>query len=102
MENYDGLVADGTIRLYDTFAMSVIGVQAGEVDTAIFDEITMGNYIRDSPLKIIGSVNTSEQYGVAVRKEDTELLQIMNEGLAELKASPKWQELIDKYIYPAE
>jgi polar amino acid transport system substrate-binding protein len=102
MENYNGRVADGTIRLYDTFAMSVTGVQTGDVDSVIFDEITMENYIKDRPLKIIGIVDTNERYGIAVRKDDTELLKTLNDGLTELKVSPDWQELIDKYIYPVE
>ena len=36
-----------------------------------------------------------EAFGV--RKDDTELLAILNEGLAELMASDKWTELKEKY-----
>ena len=48
-------------------------------------------------MKVIGSVETGEQFGVAIRKEDTALLEFMNQALAELQADPYWEELIDKY-----
>ncbi|MEA1940535.1 MAG: transporter substrate-binding domain-containing protein, partial [Candidatus Caldatribacteriota bacterium] len=37
-------------------------------------------------------------YGVAVRKEDTELKEILNEGIKKLLKSQKWDELIIKYF----
>ncbi|MDR2854972.1 MAG: transporter substrate-binding domain-containing protein, partial [Methanomicrobiales archaeon] len=45
---------------------------------------------------------TGEQYGVAMRNEDTELQDIINEGLAELMASDKWTELLEKHIIKEE
>ncbi|MDD5420247.1 MAG: transporter substrate-binding domain-containing protein [Methanomicrobiaceae archaeon] len=44
-----------------------------------------------------GVVETNEEYAIAVRKEDTELLEMLNEGLDRLMRSSKWQELIRKY-----
>ena len=38
-----------------------------------------------------------ENYGYAVRKADTELLETLNKGLALLMADPYWQELKKKY-----
>lgn len=97
-DDFEKRVDDGTIILYDSFAMSVMGVQGKETDVVVFDEVSLERIIIDRPLKIIGIIETDEEYGVAVQKGDAELLKIMNEGLEELKASPKWQELIDKYI----
>ncbi|GAI49141.1 unnamed protein product, partial [marine sediment metagenome] len=41
---------------------------------------------------------TGEAYGIAVRKEDKELKVLLNEGIAKLKKSTKWDELIIKYF----
>jgi polar amino acid transport system substrate-binding protein len=38
-----------------------------------------------------------EEFGYAVRKQDTELLDTLNEGLKRVQASPKWEELKVKY-----
>jgi len=40
------------------------------------------------PVKVIGSVETKEEFGVAIRKEDTALLEFMNEAIAELQQIP--------------
>ena len=37
------------------------------------------------------------KYAVAMRKEDKELHEKINEGLKKLMASPKWEELKKKY-----
>jgi polar amino acid transport system substrate-binding protein len=42
-------------------------------------------------------VLSSEQYGIAVRKEDTDLLEFINSVLRELKKSP-YDVLIEKWF----
>ena len=49
-------------------------------------------------MKIVGTIATDEIYGYAVRKEDTELLEKLNEGLKRLMADPYWEELKAKYF----
>ena len=53
---------------------------------------------KGQPVKIVGVIKTGEAYGVAVRKEDTELLDMLNEGIKKLLKSTKWDELIIKYF----
>jgi polar amino acid transport system substrate-binding protein len=38
-----------------------------------------------------------ETFAYGVRKGDTELLNLLNEGLQKFMKSPKWQELKEKY-----
>lgn len=102
MEGYDQKVKDGKIKLYDTFPMSMVDLQNRGCDAVIFDDVNIRSYIAGKPLKMLDTIHTGEEYGIAIRKEDTELLATMNSGLAELKASPKWQELIDKYLVDEE
>ncbi|MDD4483117.1 MAG: transporter substrate-binding domain-containing protein [Methanoregula sp.] len=42
-------------------------------------------------------MDTGEQYGIAIRKNDPELLALMNSGLADLHADPYWQKLLTEY-----
>ena len=49
-------------------------------------------------MKKIGFVETREEFGIAVRKEDTELLAKLNDGLTKLKSDPYWTWLIEKFI----
>ena len=48
--------------------------------------------------EMIGVIKTGEVYAIAMRNEDTDLHALINEGLAELMASEKWEELKLKYI----
>jgi polar amino acid transport system substrate-binding protein len=42
-------------------------------------------------------IETNEKFGIAVRKEDTKLLEELNNGLDYLMNSFDWQSLIQKY-----
>ncbi|HJJ82922.1 MAG TPA: transporter substrate-binding domain-containing protein, partial [Methanocorpusculum sp.] len=70
----------------------------GQVETVIFDDAGIDEYIiGNDKLVKLGITDTGEQFAIGVRKDDTELLAILNEGLAELMASDKWTELKEKY-----
>ena len=53
--------------------------------------------IEGKPLSIIGEVDTNEEYGVAIRKSDVELLETINDGLTQLMADPYLEELKTEY-----
>jgi len=65
----------------------------------MMDDVMIEDALRKGqPIKIVGIIKTGEEYGVAVRKEDKELKEMLNEGITRLKKSPKWDELIAKYF----
>jgi polar amino acid transport system substrate-binding protein len=50
------------------------------------------------PLKVLGPYGQPDDItAYAVRKGDTELLNLLNEGLKRLMATPYWEELKQKY-----
>ncbi|MDO5846265.1 MAG: transporter substrate-binding domain-containing protein, partial [Methanocorpusculum sp.] len=98
-ETYDAMVKESKIKLYDTFPMSMVDLQNGQVQTVIFDDVNIKDYIKSkSDLVMLGTIPTGEEYGVAMRNADTDLHKIMNDGITKLKASTKWTELQKKYI----
>ena len=49
-------------------------------------------------VKVLGTFGMPEEdFGYAVRKDDTELLEKVNASLKKLMATPYWNELIEKY-----
>jgi len=63
------------------------------------DDVMVEDAIRKGqPVKIIGRIETREEYGVAVRKEDKELKALLDEGITKLRKSAKWDELFIKYF----
>jgi len=98
----DNLVKKGTmkkenLRLYDNFPIAAKDLEIGRVEAVMMDDMILLNVIKGKPLKVIGTIKTGEEYAVAVRKEDAELKKAINDGLAKLMASPKWEELKKKY-----
>jgi polar amino acid transport system substrate-binding protein len=85
------------LTLYDNFPLVVTGLATGQIDTAIYDRPAMRDAIADKPLVIIGEINTSEEYSIALRKTDPELLATINEGLTALMQDKYWETLKVKY-----
>lgn len=89
---------DINVRYYDSAPLAVADLANGRIDAAAMDDAPAAEAKRNRPVKILGVFEGEvEQFGYAVRKEDTELLQTLNEGLERLMDDPYWDELIDKY-----
>ena len=98
-EKYDAMYQDGKIKLYDSFPQSMVALEQGLVECVIFDDVNIETYIKgNDAFQMIGVIETGEVYAVAMRNEDTDLHALINEGLEELMASEKWEELKLKYI----
>jgi polar amino acid transport system substrate-binding protein len=93
-----GVIDEDKLVLYEGFSLAVQDLLNGRIDAAITDDVMVEFAIKGKPLKIVGTIATDEIYGYAVRQEDTELLDKLNEGLKRLMASPKWEELKEKYF----
>ena len=83
---------------YSSIALAITDLENGRVDAVMYDTPVIIESIKgkDSLVKL-GTIETNENYGVAIRKADVELLNTMNEGIDNLMADPYWQELIEKY-----
>ena len=93
-----GKVPKDMIVLYDSFSLALTDLANKRIDSAMQDDTMVLDAAKTQPIKIAGTHKSGMTYGYAVRKEDSELLEKLNEGLRRLMASPKWQELIDKYM----
>ncbi len=90
--------ANYTLVYYDSAPLSVEDMVNGRVDACCMDDAPARDAEKNKSVKILGEFGMkAEHFAYAVRKEDTKLLETLNAGLKKLKASPKWQELIDKY-----
>lgn len=101
---YTTMADEGRILLYDTFPQSMMAVSFGLTDCAVFDDGDVRYYIQnpegqpDRDLKILTIVDTNEQYGIAVRQDNPELLEKVNRGLDKIMNSENWTRLTAKYL----
>ena len=52
----------------------------------------------NSKLKIVGDRLNGDYYGIAVRKDNEELMKKMNDGLKKIKDNGKYDEIISTYM----
>lgn len=96
---YSQMLFDGSVLLFSSVDELIDAVLSGKTDVCIIDDTIPLSFMRTEPdLVMIGIVPTGEAYGAAVRKEDTELLNILNEGIAKFVNSTKRDELEAKYL----
>jgi polar amino acid transport system substrate-binding protein len=85
------------LKVYDNFPLVITDLTFKRIDAAIYDRPPLIDAIAGKPLVIIGERDTNEEYGVALRKTDTELLATINKDLTALMQDPYWEELKVKY-----
>ena len=84
---------------YDSAPLAIEDVINGRIIAAAMDDAPALDAAKKKPIKILGGFGMAdEQFGYAVRKEDTEFLKKLNEGLKKLMKSPYWAELKKSYI----
>jgi polar amino acid transport system substrate-binding protein len=89
---------DFQLVYYDSAPLAIEDVVNGRVVAAAMDDAPAQDAVKKKPVKILGEFGMpQEEFGYAVRKEDTELLNKLNEGLKKLMAAPYWEELKKKY-----
>jgi len=84
---------------YDTTELAIEEVANGRADAATVSNTALKEAVdKGLPVKSIGSYGQPDvDYGYAVRKEDTKLHEMLNEGLKRLKPSAYWNELVKKW-----
>ena len=90
---------DFELVYYDSAPLAVEDVLNGRIAAAAMDDAPAMDAASKKPVKILGTFGMhDEEFGYAVRKQDTELLNTLNKGLKMLMADPYWDELVKKYL----
>jgi len=85
------------LKEYDNFPLVITDLTNKNIDASIYDRPSHISAIEGKPIHIVYEIDTGEQYGIAIRKDNPELLALMNSGLADLHADPYWKELLTEY-----
>ncbi|MDI3316767.1 MAG: basic amino acid ABC transporter substrate-binding protein [Bacillota bacterium] len=90
-----------TIVRYPQTPDAINALLNGDVDAVVIDAPVLYNFIKENPNRGVvaaGQPFTVEYYGIAMRKDDTELVRKINQALAKLKADGTYQKLYDQYF----
>lgn len=95
----NGGFGEDHVTAYPNGASAIQALQTGKVDAVVIDNEPAKAFVAENPgLKILDTEYVTEDYAIAVKKGNTELLDQINETLAKLKADGTLQSIIDKYI----
>lgn len=70
----------------------------GRIDAVIVDEPVGKAFADEGNSKIIYIISTNESFGLGVKKENTELLQKINQALEDYMGTEEWNTLVKKYF----
>lgn len=86
---------------YDEVTLAFQALRNGDVDAVFNDGPTSAEIIQSNPeigATLVGEAVTDEFYGIAVNKEKPELLRMINEGLAAIRANGTYDGIYDKWF----
>ncbi len=83
---------------YQSYVLAIQDLLAGRLDAVIVDSPVANMFVKQYNVKISNIITTNEKYGLAVRKDNTELLEKLNKALDELLNSDEWQQILRKYL----
>ena len=90
------------VQRYGATSEAVIALKSQKVDAVVLDSEPAKQYFdKNDDLKLVISLTdsvSSEEYAIAMRKEDTELLAQINEALQTIKDNGTYDALISKYF----
>ncbi len=93
-------VKAATLKTYDDIGLAFQDLMNGQINAVVSDNWLALGYVAKNAnsLKTAGDMFTSENYGIAVAKDKTDLLAKINSGLAKVKSEGLIQTLSKKWI----
>ena len=94
-------IAGASLKTYDDIGLAFQDLMNGQIDAVVCDNPVAINYVgkNSTKLKTVGTTFTDENYGIAMAKGKTDLLNRLNAGLKKVKdeglittLSKKWLE----------
>jgi ABC-type amino acid transport substrate-binding protein len=98
-ERFAGTLKDIQILSFDNIGAAFIDMENGQIDAVINDWPTTWDFIRrKGTAKMVGNLLSEEHYGIAVRKNDTILLNKINDAFRIMKSNGEYERLAKKWF----
>ena len=84
---------------YGATSEAILALKSKKVDAVVLDYEPAKQYFnKNDDLKLVLTASQSEEYAIAMRKEDSELLKKVNDALNTIKENGTYDMLIEKYF----
>ncbi|MBE3555530.1 MAG: basic amino acid ABC transporter substrate-binding protein [Firmicutes bacterium] len=88
------------IKTFDQSTDAFLALKNGQVDAVINDEPNTAYYIQQGnpEVMMVGNLLTGEDYGIAVSKQNQQLLNQINEGLRAIRQNGTYDKIYEKWF----
>lgn len=87
------------VKRYNASYAGIMALKAGKIDAVVLDSEPAKNFVaKNDGLAIAKAQGEQEEYAIAVRKNESALLEKMNKALQTLKENGTYDKLIQKYF----
>lgn len=93
------------LKKYDTNVEALMDLEAGRVEAVVIDEIVARYYIEQKEketnkdiFKVLDGDFGTEEYGVGIRKEDTNLKEAIDKAIDEMKKDGSYDKVYEKWF----
>ncbi|MBZ4684160.1 MAG: arginine/lysine/histidine transporter system substrate-binding protein [Fusobacteriaceae bacterium] len=87
------------VKKYNASYAAILDLKANKIDAVVLDSEPAKNYVKQNKgIKVIEGVSVTEEYAIALRKEDKELLEKLNKAFDTIKSNGEYKKLYDKYF----
>lgn len=91
-------VEDADDRGYDSYVLAVEDLQNDNLDAVVLDQPVAQSFEANQDVSIAFVYETGEQYGFGVRKDDDDLREALNDGLATVQDDGTFQDLTTEWF----
>ena len=92
-------IKDATEERYNKGLEAVQSLTQGKIDAVVIDQATAEAFVKKTEgIKILEEKMSEEEYAIAIKKGNMELVEKMNEAIKELKEEGKIDEIVAKYM----
>lgn len=90
-------IPGANVKALDDFGITIQMLKSGTVKAVVADQAVAKQYVHHDGLVIVGEPLAVEENAIVVKKGNIEVLEAVNEALAKVKASEKYEELLEKW-----
>ncbi|MFC9914851.1 glutamate ABC transporter substrate-binding protein [Streptomyces sp. NPDC127197] len=101
----DEIAPKAQLREYGTYSECIAGLQSGAVDAVTTDDSILAGFASQEQykgqFKLAGLKLSNENYGVGVKKGDTETVNKINDALEKMVSDGSWETAVKENFGPA-
>ncbi|MER7575747.1 glutamate ABC transporter substrate-binding protein [Streptomyces sp. NPDC126514] len=102
----DEIAPDAQLKEYGTYSECIAGLQSGAVDAVTTDDSILAGFAAQEQykgqFKLAGLKLSNENYGIGVKKGDTETVNKINDALEKMVGDNAWETAVKDNFGPAD